>query len=759
MNTKKYLYTFVSQLLVFCFVILFNTNHSSAQPASKYKNDSSYLKNNDDINDQQLEDYIETLGADEDIDAESLLERLNDYRRNPIILNKATYEQLADLQLLSPIQIQSILDYRQRVGNLIAPYELQAIPQIGIADAKRILPYLQVGALNDFNVPFNRLISKGSKRFTLRYQRILEQQQGYQTEQAVIVNPAEGTADTVSSKYYLGSPDKLFMRYRYNYGTKISYGITAEKDAGEQLFKGTQKKGFDFYSAHFYMRDLGYFKYLVLGDYEVRFGQGLVAFTGMGFGKGAFVMNIAKQGLTLRPYTSVNESNFFRGVASTVALGKLELTTFVSYKPIDANLKLDTLATVGVIDTTQTIADTLQTAPIDLDLDNDGVIDADFVPLYTITESGTGIIKSGYHRTNSEIDKKNTVNQFTTGANIAYKSRRWSVGTSLVFTKLNAEIYPQNLPRNLYAFSGDQLLNASIDYRYLISNFNFFGETAISDNGSIATLNGALIGLSRGASLSIAHRYYSPQYQSLYANAFGESRIPKNEHGLFMGAILSPIKNWTVQGYYDIYHSPWLKFNADAPSQGSDALLRVSYKPFREMEMYGQYTYQNKQQNYAFDNEARLDFTNEQLKNNLRYNLQFKLTKAVTLKGRMEYCWFKDGVSPTQNGYALMQSIIWKPLSFPLSVTTSFAVFETSGWNTRIYAYENDILGLFSVPPYYNRGTRFYTMLRYKIMKGMDIWARYAQTYYDNVSKIGTGGEQINGNTKSDIKLMLTLRY
>src|SRR6185436_10866202 len=63
--------------------------------------------------------------------------------------------------------------------------------------------------------------------------------------------------DTVSSSYY-GSPLKLWMRYRYQFKRSLQFGFSAEKDAGEEFFRGTHKMGFDFYSFHLFKRGNGF---------------------------------------------------------------------------------------------------------------------------------------------------------------------------------------------------------------------------------------------------------------------------------------------------------------------------------------------------------------------------------------------------------------------------------------------------------------------------------------------------------------------
>src|SRR5690606_6142067 len=125
--------------------------------------------------------------------------------------------------------------------------------------------------------PLKRLLFDGKYQVFLRFTQIVEEQRGYNIE------------DTTRSRY-LGSPQRYYVRYRYNYGTKFSYGFTAEKDPGEEFFRSSQKQGFDFYSAHVFVRDVSVFKAIAIGDYNVRLGQGLAMWTGFGFRKTPLVM-------------------------------------------------------------------------------------------------------------------------------------------------------------------------------------------------------------------------------------------------------------------------------------------------------------------------------------------------------------------------------------------------------------------------------------------------------------------------------------
>jgi len=678
--------------------------------------------------DEMIENLTEDL-EDADIDYDTYQERLYDYLQKPLKLNNVDFDDLSELGLLSDIQINGILNYRNTVGRFISIYELQSVPELDLETCRRIAPFFTAGNLDDYNIPFHEMLYKGQNQFFLRWTRLVETQAGYEATPL-----PEGSVPP----RYKGSPDRIYARYRYNYGNRLSYGITAEKDPGEEFFTGSQKRGFDFYSAHFYVRNIGPFKHIALGDYEIKLGQGLIAWTGLAFRKSSFVMNIARNSQPVKAYTSVNEVLFYRGAAATIGHKNWEATVFASYKPIDANL----------------LTQPSDTTVIDVEgEEGEGVIEDD-----AELQEASSLLLSGLHRTDAELADRKAIKQFTGGGSLGYKSRKFQVNLNSIYTRLDASLVPRTSAYNQFRFTGNELLNVSIDYRYLWRNFHFFGETAMSDNGGLATLNGLLLALDPKVSVSVLHRYYQRDFQTLFAAPFAESTLPNNETGTFIGLFLKPIYKIEISAYADVYKHPWLRFLTDAPSYGADYLLQASFKPTRDVEMYVRYRSETKGRNTP-DNTTVTDYLSDQTRGNLRYHLQCRISKTITLKTRVETSWYKEAENPTERGFMVMQDIIYKPLASPVSFSTRFALFDTKSYNTRIYAYENDVLFAFSVPPYYNRGSRFYFTLRYRVFKNMDIWLRYAQTYWANQDGIGTGNDLIDGNTKTEIKAMLRVKF
>ena len=237
---------------------------------------------------------------------------MENFKEHPINLNKATTDDLNDFPLLNAQQITNLLTHISKNGKLLSVYELQGIPGFDLELINRMLPYITVdNNLQDTRIPIKKLLSKGSFVWVSRYKQILEKSAGY------LRNDGKG---------YLGKPFSLFTRFRYTYGNKLSYGITAEKDAGEQFFKGSNKQGFDYYSGHLFIRNFKSLKALAIGDYGVRLGQGLLIWSGFGVRKSPAVMNVKREGMKLRPYTSVNEYNYMRGAAFTAGAKGFEVS-------------------------------------------------------------------------------------------------------------------------------------------------------------------------------------------------------------------------------------------------------------------------------------------------------------------------------------------------------------------------------------------------------------------------------------------------
>jgi hypothetical protein len=648
------------------------------------------------VTQQQLENVAET--NDEDPKDDNLLQQLDYFRKHPININAGTAEELQALKFITDLQIGNFIRYRNLFGKFISIYELQAIPTWDLVTIKKILPYIIVDDATSIKESFLSRFKNGDQVLLFRISRVLQKSKGY---------------DTSLNNYYLGDRNHLMFRYRYQYKDLLYFGVTADKDAGEQFFKGAQSKGFDFYSFHFFARRLGIIKSLALGDYAVNLGQGLIQWQSLAFGKNAEVMSIKRQAPVLVPYRSAGEFYFNRGAGITLQKKNIEATVFGSFKKISGNIVNDT------------------------------------------AERFTSLQTSGYYRTPSEIADKNKIALGSCGGNISYRTSSFKIGLNTVIHHFNLPFQKAYEPYNLYAVSGKKVFNSSIDYSYTFKNVHLFGEAATDKNMHKAFVSGALMSVDPKIDLSVLYRNIQKQYQSLFGNAFTENTMPVNEKGLYAGMAIRPAQGWQLNAYADFFQFPWLKYLVNAPTRGYDYLAQLNYQPNKEFGMYVRY--KNKNKPIDSSGNGVIYYPQDQVKQNLRVHLSQQLSSNVSIDSRLELMWFNHRQKNNEQGFLsyVEGAYAWKKLAANLRLQ----YFETNSYNSRIYVYESDVLYSFSIPAFYDKGFRYYINLHYHASKKLQWWLRFAKTIYADKTIIGSGLDEMNSNAHSDIRVQLQYSF
>ncbi|MBI1193787.1 MAG: hypothetical protein GC205_11540 [Bacteroidetes bacterium] len=685
---------------------------------------------------QSLDQAAEFSDAVAESALDALSQILDQLAQQPLDLNRneaADWQPLVLAGLLSESQLEELFNHRHRYGLYLSPYELQTLPRMDLATLRQLLPLVTVGrAAEHSTTPWSRQWFGGDNQLFLRASTVLEPQAGFRN------------SDSLPG--YAGDRSKLYLRYQYNFGNRIRYGFTAEKDPGEGLFGPAQRTGFDFYSGHIYVRDVGVVKDLCFGDYEVGFGQGLVWGAGFGLRKNAAVIGGLRAGRPIGAYTSVGENRFLRGAAARIGLGTLELTVFASHKAVDANVVA------------------LENNPDSLGMSETGT-DPESIGAGAESPDGVSAFPDdGLHRTETEWAKKDAARETAFGAHLLLRRSNWKLGLLASHLRYNTFLEPSDQLYAQYNFSGNQLSHASLHGSGTWRNLSFFGEAALSQNGGLAAVAGVMASLHPRVDLSVISRRYAPQYQSLYASAFAEQSSPRNEHGIYFGLRVRPFSRITLDAYADAYTHPWLRFGADAPSRGRDYLAQLAYAPSRNTLLYLRARHEVKEEN-APANEAALDYLTGQRRSSLRLNLSARLSPQLRLQSRIEAVWAGTVQQPfperdtTTTGLLLFQDLQWTPARLPLSLTVRYALFDAQSFDARLYAFENDVLYSFSVPFFQDRGSRYYAVTRIRLARWLDLYLRYARTSYQNRENIGSGLDLIEAPHKSEVKAMLRVKW
>jgi len=653
---------------------------------------------------------------DEDVAYEEQYEILYQLYTQPINLNQADEEELQELFFLSSRQVSNLLHYRQSYGNLRTVYELQFIPAFDPATIQQMLPFITVKTVPVDTLSWVERWQRADKLLILRQATMLETKRGF--------IPQDTLADPISSTSFIGSSPQLYTRLRVSRRNDFSLGLTLEKDAGEaiQWESARSQYGSDFQSYHLQVQDRGALQNLLIGDYSLQFGQGLLLGQGFNLGKSAFaVTSVGRTRSQVRPYTSSTESGFFRGATATLHqdIGKmqLELTPFVSRQQLDAKLH------------------------------NQADSSLYFRSLQT----------SGWHRTENERISQDQVQEQVVGGNVLIKNNRRNgqIGVSYVRTEFNHPWQRSDELRNRHEFSGTVNESWGVFGNYRYRHYHFFGEAARSVSGGWGAIGGLSASLSSTVEMAWVLRHYSPDFHSFYGNALSEGSRPINEQGFYWGLRIEPFKKATLSAYYDYFRFPWLRFRVDAPSQGHELLARFDYQLTRWTNLFAQIREEEKAVNIDLDSlSVKVPLPGN--KRQLALGITHTPVEGLRLNTRWQHTAYRLN-QEIDRGWAIAQDVTYQRGRWKTDLR--FALFDAEDYDTRQYIYENDLLYTFSIPAYSGRGSRTYWVLRYKLNRHLSFWTKIGRTVYSDRNVIGSSADAIDGNTRTDIRAQMIVKF
>lgn len=653
-------------------------------------------------------------------------QELAGYARRKLNLNTTDAAALHGLGLLDALQVNALLQYRETLGALVSIYELQAVPGFDLPLIRSLLPYVQAGSGLEPFYSLKDYVRRGKHQLELRYSRTLEAAEGYR----------RGPDEAVR---YLGSPDKMLLRYRYRFGKYASWGIMMEKDAGETwMRKGAPWLG-DHLGFHLFLQRMGKVKALALGDFTVNMGQGLIQWHGFSFGKSAAVMQVKRESEVLRPYASAGEFYFYRGAGITIEKGKTGITAFVSMRRPDGRLYLreDTVGAPGAPDAPD-IPGTPRPPGAETGEDNEASY-----------EEGT-LSSAGYHRTPSEQALRANIRQYTAGAVVKWRARQGHLAFNAIAQQYAHPLKKGEELYRLYAPDNSRVLNASADHSFSWRNLHWFGEAAVDGNGRPALLQGLLAALGTGADVVLLYRYEHKAYRSMYGNAFGESSAVGNENGMYAGMQLKWGSKWLFAAYADVFHAPWLKYRVSAPSGGTDALLFLQWLPDKKSSLSVTYRYGSSPADIKIP-PLKQRIVVHQNKHQVSARAALPVNERVTWQGKMQAA-FGSGTE----SWMLYQQVLARLGKWRLGGGyTWFDTAETEG----LYLASLGFPGDQSLARFSGRGYNGHVQLQYQVSRDLSLWCRWQQAVYPGRASVGSGLEAIAGERKTGILLQVQLGW
>lgn len=650
--------------------------------------------------DNQLENVIEeTIGDAEDTQLNEIIE---DLIQNPIEINEATINDLTRIPFIDQFLAQNIIKYRTSYGFIYTLTEIKSVEGMTEELFDRIAPFLYVDRTKFANFSAqNEIPEREYRPFIRKSYNINFRQRYYQTF------PRRKGYETGA---YYNSPFKLYNRLTADYSKKYYVSFLTEKDPGEKSF-------YDFVSGSLFIKDFLIFKKFVVGDYALEFGQGLAMWRQIGFAKGAdAVYPIKKKASGIEQYKSTDENQFFRGIAFSTQLKNFEFTFFYSGNTFDARI--------------DTINNIITSTPLD-----------------------------GYHRNTNELARKNSESEKLFGSHISYNFLSNQIGFTYYQSKFSKPISPNSYFKN---FEGT-FNYISTDFNFFYERLNLFGEISKDKNNNFATLVGLQSSISRNLSFVTLYRNNPAEYINLHGYGFGERNGPtNNETGFYLG-----IKHLNRFGTFNIYFDQFKFFYPlgydKTLTSGKEILFAYESPLISKTKYLIRYKNENKEINSKsvdeFNRTKRV--TNTRQQQNFRIEIQkyFGPSNINRVAFRIEYVnvYYKSFIS-SEDGLLAFGDLNLRLLK-NLKLQWRVSYFQTKSYDSRIYQFENDVLGVFSTSALYGKGIRWYALINYKIFNFLNLSLKYAELYRDDVKKLGSGNDEIPTNLSNSLTFQLDIKF
>lgn len=643
-------------------------------------------------NKKEITTLIESLSwlqTNDDLSQSDILENLQYLAQHPLDLNTADEESLQELFFLTGFQKFALLNYRKQYGKILSPYELMLIPGFDSTTVSVLSHFATYSAPQKAHYRGNKI----SHTTSITYARTLEQADGF-------------VADSGETPAYIGKPHAYQLRYHLQMGKHSSLFITADHDTGERFDFSKKQRGTDFTSLSLSTTKTPGIDQLVLGDYRISAGQGMVLWNGFGAFKSLTTPGSRYSQKTLRPYHSASESSFLRGAACAKKIDNWYIAPFFSYTPRDATINTNTEGSKYV------------------------------QSFYT----------AGIHNTETTFSKKETIDERILGVIIKKSWNYLHLGSN--FCHQNFE-YPVEDSRT--GFSADNNYLFSLDYTYFASKTLLYGEFAVQQFRNFALVQGIHWHPFNDLHTSMAFRYFSPSFYNPYAQPLSELGA-SNEWGLLTKCTVNLPGYITIGAYWDIFRIPQTSYNSTKPFTGYEMALQIAHQPsFYNFKL--RFATQNKTYNQSLEDLSTPERAWEE-QTTYKGQLQLRSSSSKPLEVTLDL-YGNLSIAGEKNEKGWLSALTLQRSLNNSQIILRYALFNTSDYLSRIYTYEHDVRYRFSIPAFAGKGSRAFLVGKIRIARDLDILLKLSRSFYPEKESLRSGPARLPDNHQTEATLQL----
>lgn len=661
-------------------------------------------------------DVEELLGGeivDPNEDHTYLHEWMETLREQPIDLNTADAETLADVPFLSATDARNIVRHRRDDGPFISVDSLSRVKDIDADTIRRIRPFVTVldATVERYGAP-SRTSGQGVATVTDRSRDPPALRADIMQRWSRRIELADGFRRDSSG--YAGGPSVLQTRIRLGFG-RLSGALTLNKDAGEPLLWQPELNQFvfDFIAGHVTIEESGWLRRVVIGDFSLRFALGNILRPPGGIGPAASVPSTS--GAAVRPFASSSESGHFRGLAVELEpIRQIRLTAFGSRRRYDAR-----------VDTT-------------LDPETPRLLRR----------------STGLHRTETERHGRAAFIEEVAGSGIHIKMGPLHLGgiAYVLQERLDLSLSPRG------SAIRRQTMIASASAAASIRTLHLFGEFTLPQIYSFgAELRAGRFGRVRTRLRRAAATSYYPHAE----RSSGSTGLVEPVTAAATHMQIHPHDRIRLQLQTETTLRPARTSRHPFPSsRGSAAFdLRIALRSWLTATLYGS---RRIVEDPALCNPSthQKDQTRclaASQRESIRLQLEYVHSPAIESRLRLERVWAATSAADDFDGLLIYQEVRYQA-GQSLSIVGRLANFAVDGHAARIYAYERDLLYAFSTPSFAGVGRRCFIYVRFLPSTTLSFEIKWSETKWEHIESIGSGRERIPGNRVRELRIQLRLR-
>jgi hypothetical protein len=504
---------------------------------------------------------------------------------------------------------------------------------------------------------------------------------------------------------YRGDPAKIYLRLDLVVDEHLKLGALSEKDPGEREVA-------DYRSLHVQVEHIGPLRRVIVGNFAVEFGQGLVLWTGGGSsGVARLSSSMKRVGRGIRPYTSTDENLGLCGVALATTLAFLDLSIFFSRALLDADVE---------------------------------------------GGQARSLSRSGLHRTEGEMHKMDTLSETLMGGHLsALLSQDKVLGLTWYQTRFRPRLSIPDLRRRRYAFRGERAQVFGSHWDMVFWSLNLFGEAAVNEHGGQGAI---LVFALDGGSLnsSLVWRHYSPNFDNPHSSALA-AKEGQNESGMLLALTWRPLSGTQWELLVDQHRRPWRGYFLEMPSTGETRTIQLAQR-------LGSRTLLTLRHRERWE-EVAGSSDGGMSKNLLRHvcsqraQLDWRASGGIEVRGRLETNRVSvEARNVTERGALLLAQMKISP-SEALSVRGLVVFFNTPSYDSRMYLCEVGPPGVARNAALFGRGSRVLLWTRCRVVRGLTVSVKFCRIHYDDRRSLGDGPEEIEGSVKREVLVQLDWRW